>query len=124
VVLRDGAVSSAVLASAAIPGVFPPVRRDGLLLVNGGLVDPVPAALARTLGADIVVAVDVSGPLPHRPPKTLLQIMMAVSDLQPGVAERLAHDADLVLAPAVDEYAFWELSRIPEFEQAGRAAAE
>lgn len=40
------------------------------------------------------------------------------------MAERLARDADLVLAPAVDEYAFWELSRIPEFEQAGRAGAE
>jgi NTE family protein len=40
------------------------------------------------------------------------------------VAERLARDADLVLAPAVDEYAFWELSRIPEFEQASPAAAE
>ncbi len=124
VVMRDGPVASAVLASAAIPGVFPPVQRDGRLLVDGGVVDLVPAALARTLGADIVVAVDVSGPLPHRPPKTLLQIMIAASTLQPGVAQRLARDADLVLAPAVDEYVLWELSRIPEFVQAGRAAAE
>jgi NTE family protein len=53
-----------------------------------------------------------------------VQIMVAASNLQPGVAERLARDADLVLAPAVDEYTFWELSRIPEFEQAGRTAAE
>ncbi len=103
---------------------FPPVQRDRLLLVDGGLVDLVPAALARTLSADIVVVVDVSGPLPHRPPCTLLQIMVSASNLQPGVAERLARDADLVLAPAVDEYACWELSRIPKFEQAGRAAAE
>ncbi|MFC7528557.1 patatin-like phospholipase family protein [Actinoplanes sp. GCM10030250] len=124
VVMREGSVGSAVLASAAIPGVFPPVDRDGHLLVDGGLVNMVPAALARELGADIVVAVDVSGPLPRRPPTTLLHIMVAVSTLQPGGTDTLADDADLVLCPDVDEYAFWELSRIPEFEEAGRAATE
>lgn len=124
VVLRDGPVSSAVLASAAIPGVFPPVERDDRLLVDGSLVDIVPARLARELGADIVVAVDVSGPLPRRPPTTLLHIMVAVSALQPGGTGQLAEDADLLLTPTVDEYAFWELSRITEFEDAGRTAAE
>ena len=124
VVLRDGPVSTAVLASAAIPGIFPPVDRDGRMLVDGGLVDMVPALLARELGADIVVAVDVSGPLPRRPPATLIHIMVAVSALQPGGTQRLSEDADLVLAPEVDGYAFWELSRITEFEEAGRAAAE
>jgi NTE family protein len=124
VVLSDGPVADAVLASAAIPGVFPPVTRDDLLLVDGGLVDLVPAALARDMGADIVVAVDVSGPLPRRAPTSMLQILVAATHLQTGVAEQLATDADLVLAPAVDEFAFWELSRIPEFEQAGREAAE
>jgi NTE family protein len=124
VVLRDGPVSTAVLASAAIPGVFPPVERDGRLLVDGSLVDLVPAELARELGADIVVAVDVSGPLPRKPPTTLLHIMVAVSTLQPGGPQLLSETSDLVLSPDVDGYAFWELSRISEFEDAGRAAAE
>jgi NTE family protein len=124
VVLRDGPVASAVLASSAIPGLFPPVDRDGRLLVDGGLADMVPAALARELGADIVVAVDVSGPLPRRRPRTLVQVLVATSTLQPGGIDRLSRDADLVLAPDVDEYAFWELSRITEFTDAGRAAAE
>lgn len=124
VVLTGGSVARAMLASAAIPGVFPPVEYDGTLLVDGGLVDLVPAALARSLGADVVVAVDVSGPLPRRAPRTMLQILVAATHLQTGVAETLAHDADLVLSPEVDEFAFWELSRIPEFEQAGRQAAE
>ena len=124
IVLDEGPVSSAVVASSAIPGVFPPVERDGMLLVDGSLVDMVPAALARSMGADIVVAVDVSGPLPRRPPKTMVQIMVAVSALQPGVQEQLARDADLVLTPDVDAYAFWELSRLGEFEQAGQLAAE
>ncbi|MEU4558718.1 patatin-like phospholipase family protein [Actinoplanes sp. NPDC023936] len=124
VVMRDGPVAQAVLASAAVPGVFPPVDRDGLMLVDGSLVNIVPAGVARRLGADIVVAVDVSGPLPRRPPATILHIMVAVSTLQPGGTNNLAKDADLVLSPEVDGYAFWELSRIPEFEQAGRVATE
>ncbi|MET0419655.1 MAG: patatin-like phospholipase family protein [Actinoplanes sp.] len=124
VVMRDGPVSTAVLASAAIPGVFPPVDRDDQMLVDGSLVDIVPAGLARDLGADIVVGVDVSGPLPRRRPSTLLHVMVAVSALQPGSHDRPGEKADLVLAPEVDEYAFWELSRIEEFEEAGRKAAE
>jgi NTE family protein len=122
--MYDGPVASAVLASAAIPGIFPPVERDGRLLVDGGLVDMVPAALARTLGADVVVAVDVSGALPRRTPQTLLEVLVAASTLPGASAERLSVDADVVLTPDVDGYAFWELSRIAEFEQAGREAAE
>lgn len=124
VVLTDGPVADAMLASAAIPGVFPPVDRDGAVLVDGGLVDLVPTALARSLGADVVIAVDVSGPLPRRAPTTMLQILIAATHLQSGIAATLTDDADVVLAPAVDEFAFWELSRIAEFEQAGREAAE
>jgi NTE family protein len=124
VVLRSGPVASAILASAAIPGVFSPVERDGHLLVDGGLVTMVPAALTRRMGADIVIAVDVSGPLPRRPPTTVLHILVAVSTLQPGGRDAIEEDADLVLKPEVDAYAFWELARIPEFEEAGRDAGE
>jgi NTE family protein len=57
--LREGAVLDAVRASIAIPGVFAPVRRAGQLLVDGGLVNPVPVSLCRAMGADIVIAVDL-----------------------------------------------------------------
>jgi NTE family protein len=57
--LRDGSVASAVRASCALPGLFTPVLREERLLVDGGLVDPVPVTLCRALGADIVIAVDV-----------------------------------------------------------------
>jgi len=57
--LREGAALDAVRASIAIPGVFAPVRRGGQLLVDGGLVNPVPVSLCRALGADIVIAVDL-----------------------------------------------------------------
>jgi NTE family protein len=57
--LRDGSVAAAVRASIALPGLFAPVPRDGRLLVDGGLVNPVPVSLARALGAEVVIAVDL-----------------------------------------------------------------
>ena len=57
--LREGHVLDAVRASIAIPGVFAPVLRDGELLVDGALVNPVPVSMCRVLGADLVIAVDL-----------------------------------------------------------------
>ena len=57
--LREGSVAAAIRASIALPGLFRPVPRDGQLLVDGGLVNPVPVSLARALGADVVIAVDL-----------------------------------------------------------------
>ncbi len=57
--LREGSVAAAVHASMAMPGLLAPVKRDDRLLVDGGLVNPVPVSLCRALGADIVIAVDL-----------------------------------------------------------------
>jgi NTE family protein len=58
--LRQGKVLEAVRASCAMPGIFTPVIRDGVVLVDGGLVNPVPVSMCRALGAELVVAVDLS----------------------------------------------------------------
>ncbi len=60
VVLTDGSLVDAVCASTAIPGLFHPVRRNGRLLVDGGLVNPVPVDVCRELGAEFVIAVDIT----------------------------------------------------------------
>lgn len=70
--LREGKVLDAVRASCAMPGLFTPVMRNDSLLVDGGLVNPVPVSMCRALGADIVIAVDLSwgklGPYRDRGP--------------------------------------------------------
>ena len=58
--LKDGSTTDVVRASIALPGLFSPVWHDGRLLVDGGLVNPVPVSLARAMGADIVLAVDLN----------------------------------------------------------------
>ncbi len=61
--LRSGSAIDAVRASIALPGLFTPVMREGRLLVDGGLVNPVPVSLARAMEADMVIAVDLNADL-------------------------------------------------------------
>lgn len=58
--LRDGSLLHAVRASIALPGLFTPALHNGRWLVDGGLVNPVPVSLARALGAEVVIAVDLN----------------------------------------------------------------
>jgi len=60
VVLKDGSVADAVRASISLPGVFVPFRMNGRLLVDGGVLNNLPADVVRRMGADVVIAVDVS----------------------------------------------------------------
>jgi NTE family protein len=57
--LRQGSTLDAVRASIALPGLFAPVLSDGMVLVDGGLVNPVPVSLARAMSADVLIAVDL-----------------------------------------------------------------
>ena len=64
--LRTGSTVEAVRASIAMPGLFTPALRDGQMLVDGGLVNPVPVSLARAMGAEILIAVDLSSDILRR----------------------------------------------------------
>ena len=57
---HDGKINVAMRSTMSIPGVFAPVRHDGMVLVDGGLRDNYPTALAREMGADIIIGVDLS----------------------------------------------------------------
>jgi NTE family protein len=60
ITLDKGDVIEAVRASISVPGIFTPVRKNGRILVDGGLVNPVPVSTARAMGADFVIAVDLN----------------------------------------------------------------
>ena len=60
VVINDGDIIEAVRASISIPGIFTPVKRNSAILVDGGLVNPVPVSVVREMGADFVIAVNLN----------------------------------------------------------------
>ena len=60
VVIKQGDIIEAVRASISVPGIFTPVKKGGTILVDGGLVNPVPVSVVREMGADFVIAVDLN----------------------------------------------------------------
>lgn len=66
IIIGHGDLASAIVASMAVPGVFPPVNREGWLLVDGGIVDNLPVGVVREMGADVVIAVDVGASYTQR----------------------------------------------------------
>jgi NTE family protein len=123
----EGDIAFAIRASCAIPGWYVPVTDEqGRQLVDGGLVANVPASTARSLGADIVIAVDVNadGAKFLGPPQSvfgvLLQAMMVV---QRNAARRQGQDADIIIRPKVGHIRWDEVSRAEELLAAGEEAA-
>lgn len=85
VVLKTGSVTDAVRASIAIPGLFTPLVTDKHVLVDGGLVNPLPINVARDLGADFIIGVDITrSPLPGRSMDETITGNSSLAKLQNG----------------------------------------
>ena len=63
IVFHNGILATAMRASMAIPGVFTPVRKDSMILIDGGMINNYPVDVARSMGADIIIGVDVQNNL-------------------------------------------------------------
>ncbi len=101
-VFTSGDVGLAVRASSAIPGVFQPTVIDNDEYVDGGTVSPVPVRFARDLGADLVIAVDVSAPVEEaREDSTLGTVLKAFDIMGSSLRRAELPAADVVIAPDV-----------------------
>jgi NTE family protein len=128
VVMRDeGDVAFAIRASCAVPGWYVPVTdSEGRQLVDGGLVANLPVSVVRSLGAEVVVAVDVNSEgakflgSPASVVGVLLQSMVVV---QRVAVEHQRQLADVVISPSVGHLRWDEMTRSEEFIKAGVEAA-
>jgi NTE family protein len=125
VVLDEGSVVEAAVASAAVPGLFAPVERGDMLLVDGGLVENLPVSVARAMGVDVVVAVDVNpARRVPRKPENLRELMESAKDIMSRSNKAVSrHDADFLVQPGTEKYGTWDYGRIDAIIDAGREAA-
>jgi NTE family protein len=102
VVHASGPMRTAVRASCALPGIFPPVKDNGMLLVDGGWVERVPVICAQNLGADVIVAVDVSSEIARFEESSGLDIVMRADAVTRVFLNGLLLDeADVSIRPNV-----------------------
>ncbi|HXW36086.1 MAG TPA: patatin-like phospholipase family protein, partial [Acidimicrobiales bacterium] len=131
--IESGSLVEAVSASAAMPGVFPPVTIEGRRLGDGGTTDPVPVSALRALGADVVVAVNVmnvsSGFLGTTPsripipiPSLVENLFMGIDSITSQIAVESCRLADIVVTPTAPDTRWFDVLPFRAYETAGREA--
>src|SRR5437762_10327640 len=128
IVMRSGDLTSAMRASLSAPGVFAPVERAGRLLVDGGITDNVPVDIARAMGVDVVIAVDVGFPLLPRQQLTsapVISSQMLAILIRRNAQAQLATltPQDILIQPALGNASSFDFGIVARVIDAGEAAA-
>jgi len=130
VIFKEGQIKDAVEASIAFPIIFKPIEVNGQMLMDGGLSNPVPADVVREMGADFVLAVDVSSRWINFSDGSVTQSNMheilnkAFVALEYQIAQKTLKQADIVLRPSVLPYSWLDFSEAQEIIKAGFREAE
>ena len=131
VVLDRGGLYDAIRASISIPSVFRPVHQDGMVLVDGGTVNPLPLNRVRREKGDMLVAVDVSAPFGADPAQranaslNYYKVLIASSQImQQHITQLMCrlYEPDLLVEMPADSFGMFEFYRSEEIVEMGRAA--
>lgn len=127
-IIKNGNIARAMRASMSIPGALPPITIDNTLLVDGGIANNVPINIVRDMGADIVIAVDVSAPLAEK--KDIKSTVDVTAQLTTILTRRIADvqlktlkTNDVLIVPGELEISSSDFDKYPELIKAGEIAA-
>ena len=125
VILNKGHLPTALRATMSIPSIFTPVELDGHLLVDGGLVLNFPVSVARAMGADIIIGVDVGTPLYKKGEVlTIPKIIDQMSSFKGAESTRVQRGfCDILITPNLDGFNSTDFNRTAEFITAGEKGA-
>jgi NTE family protein len=123
ILFRRGDVATAVRASSAVPSVFEPVRIGNKDYVDGGLVSPVPVRYAKQMGAEYIIAVDISSrPEDAKTTDIFKVLMQTFSIMGKSISQLELVQADVVVRPILPDVGSAEFSARKKSIEAGRAA--
>lgn len=125
VVFQTGPVADAVRASISIPGTFVPEKYNGRILVDGGVSDRVPVSVAKEMGADIVIAVDVSRVKRNAEILSIYDVIMQSIDImQAEIINNREIAASVMIRPPVEIYSSRAFTNIDEIINLGEEEAK
>lgn len=126
ILIEDGPITEAVRASISLPGIFAPVVKDDMVLVDGAVIDRLPVEVARLKGADLIIAVDVTyGPCKKTVIKNTMDVILNSLDIMgKHHFDSIMPHADVLIQPAVGHISPKEFERSREIVDLGRQAAE
>lgn len=122
--IGDGSVEKAVQASCSIPFIFAPYEHLGRVLVDGGVVNPVPVRVAHDLGAEVIIAVDLCELLPRTFPTNLFDVVVRSAEIAfMWQNESCSHHASVIIRPKTCDVGTFNDSLKWQLYQAGKRAA-
>lgn len=125
ILFQRGDTGLAVRASSSVPAVFQPVRIGAREYVDGGLVSPVPVRFARQMGAEMVIAVDISSPPEGNATTDVMKLLLQTFAIMgKSINQFELRDADIVLRPALSGVSSADFSARLRAIQAGRDVAQ
>jgi NTE family protein len=125
ILFQRGDTATAVRASSAVPAVFQPVRIGNREYVDGGLVSPVPVRFARQMGAELIIAVDITSPPEGQPTGDAMRMLLQTFAIMGRSINTFElKEADLVLRPRLDGVSSADFTARKRAIQAGREAAQ
>ena len=125
VLFRRGDAAMAVRASSAVPALFQPVKISGREYVDGGLVSPVPVRYARQMGAELIIAVDISSaPESNAASDTLEILLQTFSIMSKSINSFELREADVVVRPSLVGVGSSDFGARRRAIQAGRVAMQ
>ncbi|MGG3466554.1 patatin-like phospholipase family protein [Neobacillus pocheonensis] len=120
VVFKSGPVAEAVRASISIPGIFVPEKYNGRILVDGGVSDRVPVSVAKEMGADIVIAVDVSRVKRNAEISSIYDVIMQSIDImQAEILNSREIAANIMIRPPVEIFSSRAFTNVEEIIKLG-----
>ncbi|WP_319475765.1 patatin-like phospholipase family protein [Marispirochaeta aestuarii] len=125
-IFDSGSVARAVRASSSVPGIFEPVQEKKRVLVDGGVINNLPCSLARKMGAQKVIAVDLNAnPSNDQPPENLLDITYrSFAIMLNNSSMEGRSNADIVIQPELHDYNYHDLSKADDMVRKGEEAAQ
>jgi NTE family protein len=125
ILFQRGDAGLAVRASSAVPAVFQPVAINGREYVDGGLVSPVPVRFARQMGAELVIAVDISSaPEANATGDAIRMLLQTFAIMGRSISQLELRDADIVLRPTLGGVGSADFTARRRAIEAGRSAAQ
>lgn len=125
IIFREGDVASAVRASISVPGIFQPFKMKDRTLIDGAVVNPTPVDVARLMGGDIVIGVDLvqAGSICNFD-NIFDVILQSIDIVERQLAKQRQTDCDILIQPEVAQFSPSSFDRIDECIEAGEKATE
>lgn len=124
VIFKKGPIADAVRASISIPGVFIPEKINGRLLVDGGVVDRIPVSVVKEMGAEFIIAVDVSHVKTNTEITSIYDVIMQSIDImQMELVDHRMIASDIMIRPRVEKYNSRAFTNIEDIILIGEEAA-